>query len=409
MSPTNCWLVSVPNQASVNDTIQFLKQETASTKNDLAECYEFELPSDLLVGTLDSLMALSDDLNRVDLTIEGIVRKIERQFNDLNQSDEVLTVDGVPIDRYLNHFAWDEAKHPHRRPLSEITSIIQLTMAKVDEELKQLSSMYSEKKQLLHQMTRSKKGGNLMVVDLDQVLTPDLVSKSDFVCTEYLQTLVVVVPKALENQWKEEYVQIGMDIADFADSTKGSPVVPGSSRKLLEEGEASIYTVTILKGKYQPGFMDDDGNYENGSVFDYVEEFKARAREKRFIAREFEFKPNAVKEVQEHTATLQVEVDRLWSGLLRWCKAHFGEVFIAWMHIKAIRVFVESVLRYGLPVDFSIALFRPHKGKDKKIRNILGKLYGHLQPKELVDSESAAQGGAEFYPYVSNVFSCMSV
>jgi hypothetical protein len=31
----------------------------------------------------------------------------------------------VPVDRYLNYFAWDEAKHPHRRPLPEIVSIIQ--------------------------------------------------------------------------------------------------------------------------------------------------------------------------------------------------------------------------------------------------------------------------------------------
>ena len=53
-----CWLVSVPNQRSdtIADTIKRLKQETSCTKNDFAECYEFELPTDLLVGTLDSLM-----------------------------------------------------------------------------------------------------------------------------------------------------------------------------------------------------------------------------------------------------------------------------------------------------------------------------------------------------------------
>ena len=55
---SSCLLVSVPNQKrdTSADSIRFLKQETACTKNDLAQCYEFELPSDLLVGTLDSLM-----------------------------------------------------------------------------------------------------------------------------------------------------------------------------------------------------------------------------------------------------------------------------------------------------------------------------------------------------------------
>ena len=29
-----------------------------------------------------------------------------------------------------------------------------------------------------------------------------------------------------------------------------------------------------------------------------------------------------------------------------------SESFMAWIHVKALRVFVESVLRYGLPVNF---------------------------------------------------------
>lgn len=32
--------------------------------------------------------------------------------------------------------------------------------------------------------------------------------------------------------------------------------------------------------------------------------------------------------------------------LVRWLKVNFSEAFIAWIHIKALRVFVESVLRY---------------------------------------------------------------
>lgn len=31
--------------------------------------------------------------------------------------------------------------------------------------------------------------------------------------------------------------------------------------------------------------------------------------------------------------------------LLRWLKVNFSEAFVAWIHVKALRVFVESVLR----------------------------------------------------------------
>lgn len=30
---------------------------------------------------------------------------------------------------------------------------------------------------------------------------------------------------------------------------------------------------------------------------------------------------------------------------VRWLKVNFSEVFVAWIHLKALRVFVESVLR----------------------------------------------------------------
>lgn len=122
-------------------------------------------------------------------------------------------------------------------------------------------------------------------------------------------------------------------------------MVPGSSRKLLEEGDSVLYTVTVLKGQYQPGHVDKESGFEQGTVIDYVEDFKTRAREKRFTVRDFVFDPNSHASNEEVIAELEVEVDRLWSGLIRWCKAHFGETFIAWMHIKVRCWYTETVGR----------------------------------------------------------------
>lgn len=33
-------------------------------------------------------------------------------------------------------------------------------------------------------------------------------------------------------------------------------------------------------------------------------------------------------------------------GFVQWLKIHFSELFVAWIHLKALRVFVESALRY---------------------------------------------------------------
>lgn len=44
-------------------------------------------------------------------------------------------------------------------------------------------------------VTVLKISGNLLVVGLEEVLTPEVVSPADFIDSEYLKTLVVIVPK----------------------------------------------------------------------------------------------------------------------------------------------------------------------------------------------------------------------
>ncbi|CAG8849075.1 21425_t:CDS:2, partial [Racocetra persica] len=63
---------------------------------------------------------------------------------------------------------------------------------------------------------------------------------------------------------------------------------------------------------------------------------------------------NQRKEFEEMGATEK----ELWSALLRLANTNFGEVFAAWIHFKAMKVYVESVLRYGLPPDFMSATIK---------------------------------------------------
>jgi V-type H+-transporting ATPase subunit C len=44
--------------------------------------------------------------------------------------------------------------------------------------------------------------------------------------------------------------------------------------------------------------------------------------------------------------------------LVRITKAAFADIFQAWTHLKALRIFVESVLRYGLPPEFISAVIK---------------------------------------------------
>ena len=64
------WLVSVPNRGeSAETTLSTLQNAVA--KNSNCKIHRFEIPS-LVVGTLDSLMALSDDLTKINVQVEVI-------------------------------------------------------------------------------------------------------------------------------------------------------------------------------------------------------------------------------------------------------------------------------------------------------------------------------------------------
>nr|CAD7402300.1 unnamed protein product [Timema poppensis] len=95
--------------------------------------------------------------------------------------------------------------------------------------------------------------------------------------------------------------------------------------------------------------------------------------------------------------------------LVRWLKVNFSESFCAWVHVKALRVFVESVLRYGLPVNFQAMLLHPSKKNTKRLRDVLNQLYGHLDSSALqssgaqhdsVDIPGLGFGQSEYYAYV---------
>ncbi|KAJ0111464.1 hypothetical protein Patl1_02568 [Pistacia atlantica] len=97
------WVVSLPVQNSPTSLWNRLQEQISKHSFD-TPLYRFNIPN-LRVGTLDSLLALSDDLLKSNSFVEGVSHKIRRQIEDLERVSGVesssLTVDGVPVDSYL--------------------------------------------------------------------------------------------------------------------------------------------------------------------------------------------------------------------------------------------------------------------------------------------------------------------
>nr|KJB76320.1 hypothetical protein B456_012G082900 [Gossypium raimondii] len=329
------WVVSLPVQNSASTLWNNLQDQISKHSFD-TPLYRFNM-SNLRVGTLDSLLALSDDLLKSNTFIEGVSHKIRRQIEELERVSgleiNALTVDGVPVDSYLTRFVWDEAKYPTMSPLREIVDGIHTQVAKIEDDLKVRVAEYNNVRGQLNAINR-KQSGSLAVRDLSNLVKPE-----DIITSEHLVTLLAVVPKYSQKDWLSSY------------ETLTTYVVPRSSKKLYEDNEYALYTVTLF-----------------GRVAD---NFRTSARERGFQVRDFEYSPEAQESRKQELEKLVQDQDMLRSSLLQWCYASYGEVFSSWMHFCAVRVFAESILRYGLPPSFLACVLSPSVKGEKKVRSIL--------------------------------------
>ncbi|XP_026377254.1 V-type proton ATPase subunit C-like [Papaver somniferum] len=367
---TRYWVVSLPVQSS-SSTLWSRLQESISKNSFDTPLYRFNTP-DLRVGTLDSLLSLSDDLTKSNNFVEGVSHKIRRQIEELERVSGVessgLTVDGVPVDSYLTRFAWDEAKYPTMSPLREIVDGIHVQVAKIEDDLKVRVAEYSNVRSQLNVINR-KQSGSLAVRDLSNLVKPE-----DIVISEHLVTLLAVVPKYSQKEWEANY------------ETMTTYVVPRSSKKLHEDNEYALFTVTLFAR--------------------VADNFKTSAREKGFQIRDFEYSPEAQESRKSELERLVQDQESLRSSLLQWCYTSYGEVFSSWMHFCAVRTFAESILRYGLPPNFLAAVLAPSMKSEKKVRSILEGLCdsrnsGYWKSEDESGGMAGLGGDADTHPYVS--------
>jgi len=83
----------------------------------------------IIMDSLDSLLQIIDDMQKLDLEIEGFVRNMEKRYKELEGGRDDLKMKNnrgtFPIKDYLLSFDWDSNKFPKdHNTLNYITSKI---------------------------------------------------------------------------------------------------------------------------------------------------------------------------------------------------------------------------------------------------------------------------------------------
>ena len=423
------WIVSLPVKDGAVDS---LKSSLSSSK--LGDVIPFDTPS-MAIGTLDSLMALTDDLVKINVQTESVLKKVERQYLDVVDSNaDSLRVNEKSVQAYLDHFTWDSSRYKYTGvSMGDIVQQIQSIVAGVDDELKKMSTIYQDKQQNLTGAQR-KKQVNLVTSDFEDFLTPQQVDEIGIIDSEFLQTLMVVVPKSLQEEFLNNYYTIGSDVAVYGNPDwtmkvdkvgtddkqygplfknersleKGSPICPATPKKICEEGEYVLFAISALRGHYEAGTIVN-GELTQGKFVDYLDALTMAAREKRYTIRPLAYDATKAGGVDSGITIAENQVHSMKNSIIRWCRSHFGEVYSGYMHLKVIKTYAESILRYGVPSDAKPKYLTTFVHIDEKhekqasdaILAYVNSMFPELSSSHEVDEE---EDEAEYLPYVCHKF-----
>ncbi|GAA99623.1 uncharacterized protein L969DRAFT_94074 [Mixia osmundae IAM 14324] len=304
-------------------------------------------------GTLSSLLKVSETCNKYDNGFTSSLNKIVETLRSLDADSlgQHLVIDeGQPWQAYLlDGWEWNRAKYRvEGKPLEELVESLQKEMSSLEAIHKQKQTSYNATKQQLAGANR-KRTGNLSTRDLSTVLNKEdsfgLIQDS-----EYLEQLYVAVPKNSIKDWHANYESLT------------SMVVPRSSIEIVSDEDFTLFSVTIFRK--------------------VKDEFTQKARDHKFVVREFRYDEDAVQKQQSEQDELERSEKDQWTDLLRLCRINFSEAFQVLVHLKVIRAFVECVLRYGLPAHYFGAFVKPEPKQAKKAVQNLQTYFAPFTPKQ---------------------------
>jgi V-type H+-transporting ATPase subunit C len=323
------FLVSLPlSIAPSEQQDEALTTLRSAVQNDYGTTFPFKMP-DFKVGTLDALVQQADDLAKLEGGCKAVVDKVADSLRGLLEGDEEKlqeqkVVNDKPVDNYIQNFQWNKVKYRADKPISELVDTLQKEIAAVDNDVKAKFNQYNQTKTSLASMQRSTTG-NLSQKSLTAVVNPDKLLKPDD--SEYLQQHIIAVPKNLSKDFLKSY-----------ETLVESWVVPRSAELLVEDDEYQLWAVTVFKK--------------------YSAEFVHKCRERRWVPRDMKWNEGGREAEEQELRKLEKEERRVWGEALRLGRTGYSDAVMSWIHVLALRVFVETVLRYGLPLKYVAGVIR---------------------------------------------------
>ncbi|EXJ77401.1 V-type H+-transporting ATPase subunit C [Capronia epimyces CBS 606.96] len=318
-------------------------QKTVNPSN--GEVLPFPVP-EFKIGTLDALLQQSEELAKLEGTCNSVVSKVGDTLRNILDGDEEKiamhkNVNDKPLEQYLRSFSWNKVKYRADKPLSELIDLLTKEVNSIDNDVRSKYNQYNSIRTNLQTLVR-KQTGNLSTKSLLSIVPPDVLVKG----SEHLDTHLVAVPLSSVKDFLRSY------------ETLAPMVVPRSAHFVASDAEYSLYAVTLFSK--------------------HAQEFVHKAREKKWVPRDYKYKEGGKEDEVKELKRVEAEEKRVWGETLRLGRTGWSEGVMCLVHVIVLRVFVETVLRYGLPLDFVSVLIKTDSKREKKVQQALDAEYAYL-------------------------------
>ncbi|KAG5973160.1 hypothetical protein E4U58_005604 [Claviceps cyperi] len=339
-------VVSLPLSAlGSGDKDAAVSSISSAISPDIGSVSHFNVP-DFKIGTLDALVEQADDLAKLEATCQAVVAKVGESLKSiLNNDEERLAaykmVNDKPTDQYLRNFSWNKIRYRSDKSLGELIAVLQKELINVDNDVKTKFSQHNTIKSNLAALQR-RQTGNLATKSLTPIIDPKLLIQD----SEFIETHLIAVPTNSKKEFLKSY------------ETLAPMVVPRSSVEVEHDDEFTLFAVATFK---------------KHSV-----EFIHKCREQKWTPRQYAHVQGGREEEQRELDRATNEERKVCGEALRIGRTGWSESVMVWLHVLTLRVFVEAVLRYGLPLGYATAIIKTTPKLAPKVKTALDSSYSFL-------------------------------
>ncbi|CCW61232.1 unnamed protein product [Phytomonas sp. EM1] len=331
----------------------------------------FSIPM-LKIGTLDSLMEASDKLTKLDAQMEtsvkrlvGLMEEISGKPRNIVTTFRINQTQEMSPSGYLKNFMWSTQQFDPQDSILLLIDKLDKINQSAEERVRVKLTEYNDLRNKIL-VANKKLDGNLSIRPIHELVDRSRSDSQSIVDTDLLVTVFVAVPVSQQKEWLHEYWRMN------------EYVCPQSNHVIAEDKEYVLNSVVVFRK--------------------VADDFKSACRKKRYVVREIakdnDFSPAELKDTQQ----LEERKRKTLYALL-W--QQYCVCFVAWIHLKAMRVFVESVLRYGLPSLFVSFVLDASSDKEVEVRKRIIQLYAEFSSPLEIDSVLNVGALQQEYPYVS--------